>query len=460
MSNYDVVIVGAGPAGIFAALELSRQESGLRIAILDKGPALEERECVVREKGYACGEHEPCLLLSGWGGAGAFSDGKLTLSGEVGGQLVEYVGAAALEETIKYVDGVYLSFGAPEKVYGGESEVVKALRGRAAKAGMSLLSQQIRHLGTEGCPRVLSGMEGELRERGVEMMMGCEVRKVLTSGGRVTGVETGDGRELRANYVVVAPGREGSRWLSQEAPSLGLKLEANPVDIGVRVETRASVLEELTEVMYEAKLIYYSRSFDDKVRTFCMCPYGVVAAENYDGTISVNGHSYSDRRTENTNFAILVSTSFTEPFKDPIGYGEYIARLANILGGGVIVQRLGDLQQGRRSNPERIERGLVRPTFAGATPGDLSFVLPHRYLTDILEMLEAMDNLSPGINGRHTLLYGVEVKFYSSRLRLSKVLETEVKGLFAAGDGAGVTRGLIQASASGVVVAREIVGRG
>jgi hypothetical protein len=459
MKQYDVIIVGAGPAGIFAALELARAKNGLHILMLDKGPELEKRRCVVREKGYSCGEHTPCLLLSGWGGAGAFSDGKLTLSGEVGGQLGEYVGENTLGEMIRHVDEVYLSFGAPQETYGADTEVVGALRRRAAKAGMSLLSPRIRHLGTDDCPMVLLSMEKELRGQGVEVMTDCEVEKILVSAGKVIGVQTKEGEKLAARYVVVAPGREGSAWLSEEAKRLGLKLEANPVDIGVRVETRASVLEELTEAMFEAKLVYYSRSFDDKVRTFCMCPYGEVTTENNSGTITVNGHSYSSRRTENTNFAILVSTSFTEPFKDPIAYGQYIARLANILGGGVIVQRLGDLQAGRRSTAERIERGMVRPTLPSATPGDLSFVLPHRYLMDILEMLEAMDDLAPGINDRHTLLYGVEAKFYSSRLQLSEGLETEVEGLFAAGDGAGVTRGVVQASASGVVAAREILKR-
>jgi hypothetical protein len=272
-------------------------------------------------------------------------------------------------------------------------------------------------------------------------------------------VEIMDGRQIEAEHVIVAPGREGSDWLASEAKKLGIRTSTNPVDIGVRVEVPAPVLEELTDVVYEPKLIYYTRSFDDQVRSFCVCPKGEVVLEASDGVKTVNGHSYAKKKTDNTNFALLVSTAFTEPFREPITYGRYIAALSNLLSGGVIVQRLGDLQAGRRSTEERIARGVVRPTLKSAVPGDLSFVLPYRYLADILEMLRAMDKLSPGVGSRHTLLYGVEVKFYSSRLELSPTLETQIHNLFAVGDGAGVTRGLVQASASGVIAAREIVKR-
>jgi uncharacterized FAD-dependent dehydrogenase len=293
----------------------------------------------------------------------------------------------------------------------------------------------------------------------VEFRPKTDVKGLTVKNHIVEGVKTVDGERLRAKHVIVAPGRSGAEWLQTEAQNLGLKTLNNPVDIGIRVEVLSSVMEELTSVLYEPKLIYYSRFFDDQVRTFCVAPYGQVITESYDGVLTVNGQSYAESKTENTNFAILVSTSFTEPFKEPIAYGKYIARLSNLLGGGVIVQRLGDLESGRRSTPERISRSVVTPTLKNATPGDLSFVLPYRYLADIREMLQALDTIAPGIHSRDTLLYGVEVKFYSSRLELSNCLETRVHNLFTVGDGAGVTRGLIQASASGVIVAREILKR-
>jgi hypothetical protein len=291
----------------------------------------------------------------------------------------------------------------------------------------------------------------------VTIRCGASVADVL-AGDRSTvkGVRMEGGLEIAADYVILAPGREGSAWLARQAERLELHTTINPVDIGVRVEVPASVMEEITRVTYEAKIIYYTRRFEDMVRTFCMCPYGEVIREDLHGLYTVNGHSYAHRKSANTNFALLVSKTFTEPFREPIAYGQHIARLANMLGGEVIVQRLGDLRQGRRSTPKRIERGLVEPTLRQATPGDLSLVLPYRYLADILEMLEALDRLALGVNSVHTLLYGVEVKFYSLQLRLGAGLETEIPHLFAVGDGAGVSRGLVQASASGVLAARSI----
>jgi len=286
-----------------------------------------------------------------------------------------------------------------------------------------------------------------------------DVKGLIVKDGAVEGVSTVDGERFFGKYVIVAPGRSGAEWLQSEAQALGLKTLNNPVDVGIRVEVLASVMEELTKALYEPKLIYYSKSFDDQVRTFCVAPYGEVITESYNGILTVNGQSYAERKTENTNFAILVSTSFTEPFKEPIAYGKYLARLSNLLSGGVIIQRLGDLEVGRRSTPERISRSIVKPTLKNATPGDLSFVLPYRYLTDIKEMLQALDKISPGIYSRDTLLYGVEVKFYSSKLQLSNSLETRIRNLFTIGDGAGVTRGLVQASASGIIAAREILKR-
>ncbi len=457
--RYDVVIVGAGPTGIFTALKLSQENPSLRILLLDKGYELEKRHCPAQRPGGKCVHCNPCHVLSGWGGAGAFSDGKLTLSPEVGGNLGDYLNGERLQAIIDEVDRLYTRFGANSPIFGNNPDEVERLQKKAAKAGLKLLAMPVRHIGTENCRAVLRNIQKELLSRGVEIRMKTFVSRILTENSKVRGVETEKGEVIQADFVVIAPGREGASWLTDIARELNLSLDRNPVDIGVRVEVPAVVMEPLTSVLYESKLLYTSRAFDDRVRTFCMNPYGEVVLEYVGDVITVNGHSYANRKTLNTNFAILVSKRFTEPFKDPIAYGKSIARLANLLGGGVIVQRLGDPEQGRRSTPERLSRSIVTPTLKDATPGDLGLVLPYRYLVDILEMLRAMDELVPGVYSPHTLLYGVEVKFYSSRLKLTPSLETEVKNLFAAGDGAGVTRGLVQASASGLVVAEEILRR-
>jgi len=456
LQQYDVIIVGAGPAGIFSALELTKK-TDLKIIMLEKGPDLDKRRCPAA-RGLGCVNCEPCSLLSGWGGAGAFSDGKLTISTMVGGWLSEYIGEENLSKLIEYVDSIYVKYGGNQKVYGGDSDEVERIERKAALAGLTLIKQKIRHLGTEKCAEVLQKMRRELNNS-VEVRTRTEVKTLLVKNNVARGVETFDGEKIYGKYVIVAPGRSGAEWLKSEAQSLGLKTLNNPVDVGVRVEVLAATMEELTDTLYEPKFIYYSKAFDDQVRTFCVNPYGEVITESYGGVISVNGQSYAEKKTENTNFAILVSTSFTYPFREPIAYGEYIARLANLLSGGVIIQRLGDLELGRRSTEERIRRSVVKPTLKMATPGDLSFVLPYRYLTDIKEMLRALDKVAPGIYSKHTLLYGVEVKFYSSRLELNEHLETRIRNLFTIGDGAGVTRGLMQASASGVIVAEEIMRR-
>ncbi len=454
--QYDLIIVGAGPAGIFSALELAKN-TDLSILMLEKGSDINNRKCPA-SRGLGCLNCDPCLLLSGWGGAGAFSDGKLTLSTSVGGWLDEYIGQEALSELQGYVDKIYNAYGNSPVVYGLDLEEVDRIERKAALAGLKLIRQRIRHLGTEKCAEVLQKMRRELNDR-VEVRTRTEVKSLLVEEDKAKGVETVNGDRFYGKYVVVAPGRSGAEWLKSGAQSLGLKTLNNPVDVGIRVEVLASVMEELTDVLYEPKFKYYSRAFDDPVRTFCVNPYGEVITESYGGVISVNGQSYAERKTENTNFAILVSTAFTYPFREPIAYGEYIAKLANLLSGCVIIQRLSDLEHGRRSTEERIKRSVVEPTLKTATPGDLSFVLPYRYLTDIREMLQALDKVAPGINSKQTLLYGVEVKFYSSRLELNDSLETRIRNMFTIGDGAGVTRGLIQASASGVIVAREIMKR-
>jgi uncharacterized FAD-dependent dehydrogenase len=446
MSSYEIIIIGAGPAGLFAALGLENLGAG-KILLVEQGPDLEARH-----------RDTPGGLLCGWGGAGAYSDGKLILSPEVGGFLSDLLPVDDLTTLIQEVDRIYQSLGAPSEFYGGDSDAQELLKSRARQAGLIFIPTRLRHIGTENCQRILSRLRERLAGR-LEIRTQCRAHRILAQDGAVTGVALDSGEEVQARYVIAAPGRAGAAWIREEARRLGIPSVPSPVDIGVRVEVPAPVLLPLTQAAYEAKLIYYSRTFDDKVRTFCMNPYGEVVLEDLDGLVTVNGHSYTSRKTENSNFAILVSSTFTEPFDDPISYGQYIARLANLLGQGALVQRLGDLQAGRRTTPARLERCLTRPTLKDATPGDLSFVLPYRYLKDILEMLEALDTLVPGINNRHTLLYGVEVKFYSHRLKLSPDLATPIRNLFIIGDGAGITRGLIQASASGLIAARALIRR-
>lgn len=457
--EFDVLIVGAGPTGIFTALELLNKDSGLDILILEKGTNLEKRICPMNIRDTSCIKCSSCAIVSGWGGAGAYSDGKLTLSPEIGGNLHKYIGWKRLTELIKYADSIYMDYGAPDRIFGVNEESLIDIKEKAIKAQLKFIPAKLRHLGTGYSQSVLQTMQDSIAEQGVEIRFGENAKELLVKDEQIVGVKTAKNEKITARFVVTAPGRENAEWLSNEAKRLNIDMKINPVDIGVRVECPAVITKDLTDNIYESKLVYQTPTFDDNVRTFCMSPYGQVVNENNQGLITVNGHSHAEIKTENTNFALLVSKTFTEPFHEPITYGKNIAKLANLLGGGVLVQRLGDLLDGRRSTEKRISRGIVEPTLPEATAGDLSLVLPHRHLSSIIEMLEALDKLAPGLYSRDTLLYGVEVKFYSSRLNANNKLESKIKNLFVGGDGAGITRGLMQASVSGIVIARSILGK-
>ncbi|MFP3975033.1 MAG: NAD(P)/FAD-dependent oxidoreductase [Dehalococcoidia bacterium] len=460
IKSYDAIIVGSGPAGIFTALELA-QSSNLKILLLEKGKSLNKRRCpALNGNGTGCVSCPLCNMVSGWGGAGAFSDGKLSLSSQIGGRLERYIGPTRSEELTSYIDKRYQDFGASDKLYGTGPEV-DTLKHKAETAGLRLIPVPLRHMGTENCHTILQGMYDFLKER-IDIETDLEVTSIIAENGQAKGVETADGQTINTHYLIVAPGREGSDWLAKEACLLGLTKHNNPVDLGLRVEVPNEVVQHLTDVLYESKLEYYSKTFKDRIRTFCMCPAGEVTMESTGGSdpvITVNGHSYAKHKTPNTNFALLGSAIFAKPFNDPITYGKSVARLANLLSGGAIMQRLGDSQRGRCSSSAHIDKWAVQPTLKDAIPGDINAVLPYRFLKGIKEMITAMDKLAPGVASPHTLLYGVEVKFYSTRLHLTQNLETEIENMFAIGDGAGVTRGLVQASASGVVAAQEILQR-
>lgn len=457
---YNVAIIGAGPAGIFAALEITKLRPDWKVVLVEKGQKIERRKCPLREGTPKCVNCNRCGLLCGWGGAGAFSDGKLTLTPDVGGHLVDYMSREKAEDLIDYSDKLYLKFGATDEVFGTDMKTFKEIEKEASLAELKLVHSPVRHLGTERSLDVLKNMQDYLDER-ITILNNVSAKNLIVECEQVKGIVLDNGETICAEYTIIAPGREGADWLTQEFDKNKIGMVNNAVDVGVRVELPAPVFEPLTSKLYESKLVYYSPTFGDEVRTFCMNPNGEVVQENYNGIATVNGHSYAEKTTNNTNFALLVSKKFTEPFKEPIRYGQHIASLANMLGGGILVQRFGDLLDGRRSTPERINSSIIKPTLTCATPGDLSLVIPYRQMTSIIEMLYALDKIAPGTASRYTLLYGIEVKFYSARVKLTNELETEgVKNLFAIGDGAGVTRGLIQASASGVHVARTICERG
>lgn len=454
--QYDLIIVGAGPAGIFTAMEYLKLRPGRRVLMLEKGRRIEDRHCPRRRDGV-CNACNPCNITTGFSGAGAYSDGKLMLSPEIGGILNEFVPEEELRELIRYVDDIYLDHGADRALYGVNlGAVMERLRQGAVRGNLKLVESPVRHLGTDRSYAIYAAIQQELLAQGVELSVNNPVDDIIVEEGRVRGVVAD--REYRADRVVLAVGRDGAQWLMGLCRRHGIETRTGSVDIGVRVEVRNEIMAEVNDYFYESKLVYYTPTFDDRVRTFCHNPAGHVAAEYYrDSLAVVNGHSYksADLKTGNTNFAILVSSYFTEPFREPLEYGRYIASLGNLLSGNkVIVQRYGDMKRGRRTTPERLARASLQPTLTDAVPGDLCLVLPYRIMLDIKEMIEALDSLFPGLASDETLLYGVEVKFYSSQVSVDRRFQTPYQGLYAAGDGAGITRGLVQASINGVLIGR------
>ncbi len=462
MSNrYDIIIIGAGPSGIFCAYELIHKKPELKVLLVEKGRRIENRVCPKR-KTKVCVGCKPCSITTGFAGAGAFSDGKLSLSPDVGGTLPDILGYEAAAELIRESDEIYLKFGADKNVYGVDKEKeIREIRRKAINAGLKLIECPIRHLGTEEGYKIYAKLQEHLLAQGVEMKFETMVEEILIEDGAAKGVRTDAGETLYADEIVSAVGREGADWFSHICKQTGVETQVGTVDIGVRVEVRDEVMELLNKNLYEAKLVYYTPTFDDKVRTFCTNPSGEVATEYYDnGLAVVNGHAYKsqDMKTNNTNFALLVSKNFTKPFKTPIEYGKQIAQLSNMLcDGRIMVQTYGDFKRGRRTTEERLCRNNLIPTLKDAVPGDLSLVFPHRIMVDIEEMIEALDKVTPGIASEETLMYGVEVKFYSNKVVVNTDFETSIKGLRAIGDGASVTRGLQQASANGLSVARSIL---
>ena len=458
MKKYDIIVVGAGAAGVFIAYELAKLDIDASVLILDKGGRLEERVCPIKAGAAStCVKCNPCHIMNGFGGAGTLSDGKYNITTQFGGDLHNYVGTEQAMSLMEYVDEVLCSMGgADAKLYSTASSELKT---ECLKNDLHLLEAKVRHLGTDRNVRILGKMFDYSQEK-IQMQFHTAIKDVIREDDGSFTVLTDMGDTFRCRDLVMATGRSGSKWVSEICDKMGIRQKKTRVDIGVRVELPAEVFKHITDDVYESKIVYKTDKYNDMVRTFCMNPYGEVVSENTNGIVTVNGHSYADPSllTENTNFALLVSNNFTEPFRDSNEYGESIARLSNILGGGVLLQRFGDLVKGRRSSDRRMKKCFTRPTLK-ATPGDLSLVIPKRQLDNIIEMIYALDKIAPGTANEDTLLYGVEVKFYNSKVEVDENLETKVPGLYALGDGSGVTHSLSQASASGVYVARILYGK-
>ncbi len=452
MKKYDIIIAGAGASGVFMSYEMTKIKNGARILMLDKGAPLEKRVCPIKAgKTRHCIKCSPCHIMNGYGGAGTLSDGKYNITTQFGGELHKYVGTSKAMELMEYVDSVLCAMGGAEaKLY---STADSDLKTRCLQNNLHLLEAKVRHLGTDRNMQILGKIFDYIKDR-IDTQFYTTVEDVSVEDDGSFRVVTDKGEYLCDN-LVLATGRSGSKWIAKICDELGIEQKKNRVDIGVRVELPAEVFKHITDVVYEGKIVYKTERYNDMVRTFCMNPYGEVVSENTNGIVTVNGHSYADPalHTENTNFALLVSNKFTEPFEDSNEYGESIARLSNMLGGGVLLQRFGDLVKGRRSSERRMEKCFTRPTL-DATPGDLSLVIPKRQLDSIIEMIYALDKIAPGTANEDTLLYGVEVKFYNSKVNVDEMLQTRIPGLYTLGDGSGVTHSLSQASASGVHVAR------
>ena len=465
--NYDVVVVGAGPAGIMACYELYLKQPELKVLLIDKGQDVMNRHCPIKEKKIkSCPiikNNEPgclpaCSITAGFGGAGAYSDGKFNITSEFGGWLTDYLSTDEVEDIIQYVDNLYLKHGATKEITDPTTDKVKEIEHRGYAVGLKLLRAKVRHLGTEENLRIMTEMSTKLKEH-IDMLFKTAVKEVLVEDNRAKGVILENGEVINAKKVVLAPGRDGSAWLTKVLKKHGLELYNNQVDIGVRVETSNIVMEEINNSLYEGKFIY-NTSVGTKVRTFCSNPSGHVVIENHSGTMLANGHAYHDPKlgSKNTNFALLVSHTFSEPFNEPNEFAHEVSRLANKLSNGsVMVQRYGDIKRGRRTTEKRLKEGYTVPTLKEAVPGDLGLVLPYNTMKSIIEMIEALDKVTPGIANEHTLLYGVEAKFYSARPKVREVFECEIDDLYVAGDGAGLTRGLAQAGANGIIVARHII---
>jgi len=461
--KYDVIIIGAGPAGIFTALELIRKNAGKKILMIEKGKPVDQRHCPKAETGKCINCKPNCMITTGFSGAGAFSDGKLSLSCEVGGELPALIGEEFAQELIDYTDRIYLEFGADEHVEGiYEGEEINEIRRRAIRAGLRLVNCPIRHLGTEKAQKLYLNIQNDLADKGVEMLFGTECENIILEKDMCTGVRiiTKEGRkELSAGEVVIATGRRGADWLEKVCEENGIAHRPGTVDIGVRVECRNEIMEMVNKVLYEGKLIGYPRPWKNKVRTFCQNPGGFVAQENYDNDLAVvNGHSYKDLKSENTNLSILVSHNFTEPFNQPIAYAQKVGELTNMLGAGhIMVQRYGDILDGKRTWPKELLHSNVKPTLKDAVAGDITAAMPYRAMTNIIEFIRMMDEVVPGFASDETLLYSPELKFYSNKVKMDEDLNTNIRGLHCLGDSSGWTRGLMMASAMGVLMGRKLM---
>ena len=462
MKHNDIVIVGAGPAGIFTAIELLRHGSRRHITIVEKGQAVENRHCPKAITGRCVNCKPYCHITTGFSGAGAFSDGKLSLSCEVGGDLPSLIGETLAQETIDYTDSIYLEFGADQKVEGvAEGGELKKICKRAIRAGLKLVDCPIRHLGTERAQKIYEDIEHYLLDAGVEILFGHECRDLLIEGSRCVGIllsgPSGE-RELRAQHTIVATGRRGADWLEKICAEHGIAHQPGTVDIGVRVEVRSEVMELVNEVLYESKLIGYPRPFKNKVRTFCQNPGGFVSQENYDNDLAVvNGHSYKEKKSPNTNVAILCSHNFNQPFNQPIAYAQKVGELTNMLGAGhILVQRYGDILDGKRTWPKELAQSNVRPTLPDAVAGDITAAMPYRAMLNIINFIQAVDEVVPGFASNETLLYSPELKFYSNRVKMDTDFNTSIEGLHCLGDSSGWTRGLMMASAMGVLMGRRL----